>query len=71
MTREEIQRLRELAYRRFYSRPRYLARRTLGIRSLHEVRAAWRGARSLVALWTGRRIFQRDDAGRWRRSQAP
>jgi len=67
MTREEIQRLRELAYRRFYSRPRYLARRTLGIRSLHEVRAAWRGARSLLALWTGRRVFSRDAAtGPWK-----
>jgi hypothetical protein len=68
MTREEIQRLRELAYRRFYSRPRYLLRRTLQIRSAHEVRAAWRGARSLVALWTGRRIFSRDAGpGPWRK----
>lgn len=66
LTREEIQRLRELAYRTFYSRPRYLLRRTLGIRSLHEVRAAWRGARSLLGLWTGRRVFSRDDAaGPW------
>ncbi len=67
MTREQIQELRQLAYRTFYSRPGYLARRTLGIRSLHEVRAAWRGARSLLGLWTRRGLFTRDEAGPWRR----
>ncbi len=65
MTRDEIQRLRQRAYRTFYSRPRYLLRRTLGIRSLHEVSAAWRGARSLIGLWTKRRAFARDEPGPW------
>jgi anaerobic magnesium-protoporphyrin IX monomethyl ester cyclase len=65
LTREQIQELRQRAYRTFYSRPRYLVRRTLGIRSLHEVAAAWRGARSLLGLWTSRRIFARDKAGPW------
>jgi anaerobic magnesium-protoporphyrin IX monomethyl ester cyclase len=66
MTRDDIQRLRQLAYRMFYSRPRYLVRRTLAIRSLHEVGAAWRGARSLLGLWTRRRLFSRDEEGPWR-----
>ena len=65
MTREQIQRLRQRAYRAFYSRPGYLLRRTLGIRSLHEVAAAWRGARSLLGLWTRRGAFTRDAAGPW------
>jgi radical SAM superfamily enzyme YgiQ (UPF0313 family) len=65
MTRDEIQRLRQAAYREFYSRPRYLLRRTLAIRSAHEVAAAWRGARSLVWLWTKRGVFSRDAAGPW------
>jgi radical SAM superfamily enzyme YgiQ (UPF0313 family) len=71
MTRDEIQRLRQLAYRTFFSRPGYLARRTLGIRSFHEIVAAWRGARSLLALWTGGRVFSREATGRWRRSGGP
>jgi len=65
MTREEIQQLRQQAYRAFYSRPGYLLRRTLGIRSLHEVVAAWRGAQSLLGLWTRRRVFARDKPGPW------
>ncbi|HEY5998334.1 MAG TPA: radical SAM protein [bacterium] len=70
MSREQIQELRQLAYRRFYSRPGYLVRRTLGIRSLHEVRAAWRGARSLLGLWTGRRVFSRETArDPWKRTR--
>jgi anaerobic magnesium-protoporphyrin IX monomethyl ester cyclase len=73
MTRDDIQRLRQQAYRTFYSRPRYLVRRTLGIRSLHEVGAAWRGARSLLGLWTQRRVFSRDETGPWggRRRHGP
>jgi radical SAM superfamily enzyme YgiQ (UPF0313 family) len=65
MTRDEIQQLRQQAYRAFYSRPGYLVRRTLGIRSLHEVAEAWRGARSLIGLWTKRGAFKRDASGPW------
>jgi hypothetical protein len=65
MTRDEIQLLRQQAYRTFYSRPGYLVRRTLGIRSLHEVAAAWRGARSLIGLWTKRGALKRDETGPW------
>jgi len=67
MTRDEIQQLRQQAYRTFYSRPGYLVRRTLAIRSLHEVAAAWRGARSLLWLWAKRGAFKRDAAGPWGR----
>ncbi|MEW6409506.1 MAG: radical SAM protein, partial [Nitrospirota bacterium] len=36
MTREEIMRLRSIAFRRFYSRPGFLLRRALGIRNLND-----------------------------------
>jgi len=56
MTREELQRLRRLAYRTFYSRPSWLVQRALGVRSVHELRAALRGARSLLWLWKDREV---------------
>ncbi len=65
MTREEIQQLRQLAYRAFYSRPGYLLRRALGIRSFHELTAAWRGARSLLWLWAKHGAFKSDKTGPW------
>jgi radical SAM superfamily enzyme YgiQ (UPF0313 family) len=65
MTREQIQQLRQEAYRTFYSRPGYLLRRAAGIRSLHEAGAAWRSARSLFYLWAKRDVFRRDDDKPW------
>jgi len=57
MTREEIGRLRQIAYRRFYSRPGYLVRRLMNVRSAQELKAAARGVRSLLGLWAGRDVF--------------
>lgn len=54
MTREQIQDLRQRAYRRFYSRPAFLARRLLRLRSVGELKLALRSARTLVSLWTGK-----------------
>ncbi|OGA55147.1 MAG: B12-binding domain-containing radical SAM protein [Betaproteobacteria bacterium RIFCSPLOWO2_12_FULL_62_58] len=59
MTREEIQQLRQLAFRRFYSRPAFLLRRLLQVRSLREVRIAARGLKSLFWLWAARNLFYR------------
>jgi anaerobic magnesium-protoporphyrin IX monomethyl ester cyclase len=59
MTREEIALLRHLAYRRFYSRPGYLFRRFLRIRTAQELRAAARGLQSLFWLWVGKDVFRR------------
>lgn len=66
MTRAQIHELRQLAFRRFYSRPRYLARRLLALRSLGDVRAAYCGAKSLFWLWARRGVFARR-----RRASAP
>lgn len=51
LTRAEIQRLRQTAFRRFYSRPAFLWRRLRGIRSLRELTVAARGLKSLLWLW--------------------
>jgi len=59
LTREEIQRLRQLAFRRFYSRPAWLWRRLCGLRSRNDLAAAARGLRSLFWLWAGEGLFAR------------
>ena len=59
MTREQIAELRQIAFKRFYSRPSYLIRRALKVRSLHEIKAAISGLRSLFWLWSERGIFKR------------
>ncbi len=59
MTREEILAARHLAFRRFYSRPSFLARRLLSIRTLEDCRTALTGLRSLFWLWRNRALFRR------------
>ncbi len=59
LTRAEIQRLRQLAFKRFYSRPAFLWRRLTRIRNWHDCRAAARGLKSLLGLWVGRDLFRR------------
>ncbi len=57
MTREQIRELRQRAYRRFYSRPAFLARRLLRLRSLRELGVALRSARALFWLWAGKELL--------------
>jgi anaerobic magnesium-protoporphyrin IX monomethyl ester cyclase len=59
MTREQIFELRQLAFRKFYSRPRFLLRRLLDLRSRADCRAAWNGIRSLVWLFAARGVLRR------------
>lgn len=58
LSREEIVRLRSLAFRRFYSRPKYILRRFLEMRNFNDLRAAIRGARSLFWLWVKPDLFR-------------
>jgi radical SAM superfamily enzyme YgiQ (UPF0313 family) len=51
MTRDQIRDLRRLAYRRFYSRPSFLARRLLALRNGHDLSVALRAAKALFWLW--------------------
>lgn len=59
MTREEIHVLRQLAFRRFYSRPAFLLRRLLRLRNFNDLRAAASGVRSLFWLWVRPGLFRR------------
>jgi radical SAM superfamily enzyme YgiQ (UPF0313 family) len=58
MTREEIAKLRQLAFKRFYSRPGYVIRRLLALRSVTDVTAIAKGARSMFWLWIKNDIFR-------------
>ena len=59
MTREEIAKLRQIAFKRFYSRPGYVLRRILALRSLTDVRAVVKGAKSMFWLWVRNDVFRR------------
>ncbi len=63
MSRDEILSLRQLAFRRFYSRPAFLVRRLLGIRSLNDCKVALSGVQSLFWLWAGKNLFHRRNEG--------
>jgi len=60
LTREQISELRQVAFRRFYSRPRFLLRRVLRLRSVNDIVAAYRGVKSLIWLWIKKDIFRRN-----------
>ena len=51
MTREEIAQVRTIAFRRFYSRPGFILRRLLTVRSLYDLKTVTKGARSFFWLW--------------------
>lgn len=59
MTRDQIHELRQLAFRRFYSRPAFLLRQLSRLRNLDDLRAALAGVRSLFWLWVRRGLFRR------------
>ncbi|MBW2466778.1 MAG: radical SAM protein [Deltaproteobacteria bacterium] len=59
MTREEIAELRQLALKKFYSRPKFLWRRLLALRSMNDLLAAWQGVKSLFWLQTQKGLFKR------------
>lgn len=59
MTREEVTRLRQLAFKKFYSRPGYVFRKLLALRSINDVKAVLKGARSMFWLWVKNDIFHR------------
>jgi radical SAM superfamily enzyme YgiQ (UPF0313 family) len=59
MTREEIARLRQLAFKKFYSRPRYVMKKLLTMRTLNDIKAFANGTRSMFWLWVKNDIFRR------------
>ena len=61
MTREEILKLRQRAFRQFYSRPSFILKKLLELRSLHDVSVAFKSMRSLFWLWAKSGIFSKKD----------
>jgi radical SAM superfamily enzyme YgiQ (UPF0313 family) len=59
MSREQVQELRQLAFRRFYSRPGFLLKRLVQIRTWNDCKVAARGVRGLFWLWAKKRLFAR------------
>ncbi len=59
MTRKEILDLRQIAFKRFYSRPSFILGRILELRNLHDLGVAFKSLRSLFWLWTRRDIFNK------------
>ena len=59
MTRDDILKARQVAFRRFYSRPSFLLRRLAAVRSRDDCRTAVTGLRSLFWLWIDRTLFRR------------
>lgn len=60
MTREEILGLRQIAFRRFYSRPSFIFKKFFELRSLNDINIAAKSVRSLFWLWTKKGIFNRN-----------
>jgi radical SAM superfamily enzyme YgiQ (UPF0313 family) len=57
MTREEILQLKQVAFKKFYTRPRYMLSQMMKARSRHEIRALWHGGVSLLQLLFKRNVF--------------
>lgn len=69
MTREEILRLRQIAFRKFYSRPSFIFRKLLELRNPREFMVAVKSAKSLFWLFVKRDLFSRNN-GRSRNRSA-
>ncbi|MBI4455524.1 MAG: radical SAM protein [Acidobacteria bacterium] len=57
MTRDEISKLRQIAFRRFYSRPSFILKKLAQLRSLNDLKVAATGVRSLFWLWANNDLF--------------
>jgi radical SAM superfamily enzyme YgiQ (UPF0313 family) len=61
LKREEISELRQIAFKRFYSRPGYILRRICMLRNYNDIKAAVQGFMSLLWLWLKKDIFRRGE----------
>ena len=59
MSRQQIQELRQLAFKRFYGRPSFLVRRLFQIRTASDCKAAWNGMCSLFWVFVKKGLFNR------------
>jgi anaerobic magnesium-protoporphyrin IX monomethyl ester cyclase len=63
MTRDDILKLRQIAFKRFYSRPSFILKRVLELRNPHDFAVALKSVKSLFWLWTQGDIFKRRKKG--------
>lgn len=61
MTREEILKLRQIAFRKFYSRPSFILKKLLALRNPREFMVAVKSAKSLFWLFAKSDIFSRNN----------
>lgn len=61
MTREEISELRQMAFKKFYSRPKYILGRIVRMRTIDDLKASFKGAQSLLWLWLKGDLFSKDN----------
>ncbi len=54
MTREQIEELRTIGFRKFYSRPRFILRRLFEVRNWYDLKTVAKGAGSFFWLWVKR-----------------
>lgn len=59
MSSEQIHELRQIAFRRFYSRPSFLLRRVMQLRSWDDFQLAYRGVKTLFWVWMKKGLFHR------------
>jgi radical SAM superfamily enzyme YgiQ (UPF0313 family) len=59
MTRDDIHRLRQIAFRTFYLRPSFLFKKLLHLRTMHDVRMVMKSMRSLFWLIVKSDLFRR------------
>ncbi len=59
MTRDDILNLRRIAFRRFYSRPLFIMKKLLELRSLNDFIIALKSIRSLFWIFTRKDLFKR------------
>ncbi|MEJ2697285.1 MAG: radical SAM protein [Candidatus Sulfobium sp.] len=62
MTREEILKLRQIAFRRFYGRPSFMLKSLLQLRTPHDFAVALKGLRSLFWIAAKNDVFKRSGA---------
>lgn len=57
MSREEIELLRSIAFKKFYSRPGFILKKLLAVRSRDDLRMVTGGLKSLFWIWVKRDLF--------------
>jgi radical SAM superfamily enzyme YgiQ (UPF0313 family) len=57
MSRDEILKLRQIAFRRFYTRPKFLLRRLLLMRNLNDLQVNLKGLKSLFWILVTKNLF--------------